>query len=153
MKRTLLIVLCFTALMPNSWAQKQWVDLSLTSGTLWASEPEIGYYSYEEAKITFGVNVPTKWQWKELYESCNVEQDIEHGITKGTWFRAKNGNSIYIPAQEIVDVGKKPRVEPFYWTFTTLHSDDIYAFFMNGNTAEFSIMKKHRQLSVILVSK
>lgn len=153
MKRILLTLLSIVALVSNIWAQKQWVDLGLPSGTLWASIPEEGYYTYNDAVEKFGINMPTKWQWQELYDCCDVEVDNKNGITKGTWFRGKNGNSLYISAQEIIDIGKKPHVAPFYWTFTTLFSDDIYAYFINGGVAEFSIMKKHRQLSIILVSK
>ena len=57
MKRILLILLSIVALVSNTWAQKQWVDLGLPSGTLWASIPEEGYYTYNDAVEKFGINM------------------------------------------------------------------------------------------------
>ena len=151
MKRILILALYMCAILPILHAEKVWVDLGLPSGTLWASEPEESYYTYLESVEKFGVNMPTKWQWMELYECSAKEKVYDHGNLRGIWFKAKNGNALFLPAKEIIDTGTKPRTQPFYWTFTTL--DETYVHYLNGNVGEFSIMKKKWKLSVILVSK
>lgn len=57
----------------------EYVDLGLPSGTLWADdyEKEEGsrmYIPYGRASL---LNIPTKDQWKELYDTCKWEFDID----------------------------------------------------------------------------
>ena len=79
------IALCFSS-------YGQYVDLGLPSGTLWKSANEKGFYGFEEAVVKFGNNLPEKWQWTELLNSCSW-----------TWTGAgfnivgPNGKSIFLP--------------------------------------------------------
>ena len=73
--------------------ERTWVDLGLPSGTLWASEPEAEYITYTEAVETYGVNLPTKWQWQELLESCLMDKDENGDIV----LTGKNGAALIIP--------------------------------------------------------
>ena len=83
----------FVCLSMGTMGQKTWVDLGLPSGTLWASEPEEVYITYSEAVQTFGINLPTKWQWQELLESCLMDKNEDGDIV----LTGKNGATLIIP--------------------------------------------------------
>ena len=57
--------------------KEEWVDLGLTSGTIWKSTNEVnpdgggGLYTFPEAKAAFGDQLPTKEQWEELNNECD----------------------------------------------------------------------------------
>lgn len=75
---------------------KEYVDMGLPSGTLWASENEEGYFTFDEAVEKFGNNLPARWQFCELVENCDCVFDIEKRalICKSKF----NGNTIEFPA-------------------------------------------------------
>ena len=73
----------------------QWVDLGLPSRTLWKSENETGYYSYNKALKKYGEKNPTDRQWWELMVHSTFVWD---SIKKGYKVVGPNGNSIFIPA-------------------------------------------------------
>lgn len=81
-----------TTVPAQSNSTQQYVDLGLPSGTLWKSANEKGFYGFEEAVVKFGNNLPEKWQWTELLNSCSW-----------TWTGAgfnivgPNGKSIFLP--------------------------------------------------------
>lgn len=60
-------VMCIFAL---SMFGQQYVDLGLPSGTLWKTQNESGYYTFDEAVNRFGSSLPTWDQYVELYNNC-----------------------------------------------------------------------------------
>lgn len=58
----------------------EYVDLGLTSGTLWASDflKEDGKRVYLPYCKTLSLNLPTEEQWKELKEECRWEYDVDN---------------------------------------------------------------------------
>ena len=77
----------------NEDAVNEYVDLGLSSGTLWKSVNEEGYYTFDEAVEKFGHNLPTKEQWDELKDNCDW-------VWKGAGYEVTgpNGNTIYLSA-------------------------------------------------------
>lgn len=77
----------------------KYVDLGLSSGTLWSNIDECeddfnygNFYTYGSASYKFGSNLPTKSQWEELYKECKwTWVDGEKGAFIVT---GPNGNSI-----------------------------------------------------------
>lgn len=66
-----------------------YVDLGLESGTLWKSENETGFYTYEDAMATFGGELPTQDQLVELRKMCNW-------IWQGDGYKVVGPNGQYI---------------------------------------------------------
>lgn len=75
------------------YVEKQFVDLGLPSGTLWANETEEGYYTYDEAIEKFQDNLPTIVDFAELVQYCKWERQEKSMLVTGP-----NGNSIILPA-------------------------------------------------------
>lgn len=77
------------------------VDLGLTSGTLWAKENAVRgdqkLFTFDEAIGLFGDKMPTAAQIVELATECKSEWIEENGKV-GRKFTGPNGNSIFIPA-------------------------------------------------------
>ena len=78
----------------------EYLDLGLSSGTLWSNQNEINkadpkynFFTYDEALALFGDKLPTKRQWEELKKECQWEW-----IGKGYNITGPNGNSITLPA-------------------------------------------------------
>ena len=92
-----------------------WVDLGLPSGTKWKSTNENGYYSNDEAKQRFGINLPTNKQCKELIYKCTWTWIGDGYIVTGL-----NGNSIFLPAAGETGgwVDNPQGSSGFYWTAT-----------------------------------
>ena len=132
--------------------EREWVDLALPSGTLWAAQPEEGYYTYDEARQTFGGQLPTEWQWNELIKSCDIHKD--YGKKSYLKFTGKNGNTLTIPSMGLMDVGSKPHdLDKFsFWSFTTAYYDDKYAFYFS-NLVEIRQANKSWRIPVLLVNK
>ena len=80
----------------------QFIDLGLPSGKLWATEnikDEKGneaYVSFDKAVETFGDKLPTKEDWKELFEHCIHQYDEGR---KGIVLTGPNGNTIFLPSK------------------------------------------------------
>ena len=72
-----------------------YVDLGLPSRRLWATENAPGYYTYDEAKAVFGLNLPKAAALVELWEECDWTWDNKK---KGMTVTGPNGNSIFLPA-------------------------------------------------------
>ena len=101
-----------------------YVDLGLSSGTLWKSENERnsadahGFYTYNDAMEMFGNSLPTKRQFEELSRQCTWTWD---GNKKGYFVEGPNGNSIFLPAQGDCDCDGELKYEGAYgdyWTST-----------------------------------
>lgn len=102
-----------------------YVDLGLSSGTLWRNQNEEGgYYTYEEALYQYRGSLPTKEQFEELKNACRWSwTDSEYKVV------GPNGNSITLPAAGCRDcVG---RVGSFgtYWVSTPDGSYSWYLYF------------------------
>jgi hypothetical protein len=101
-----------------------YVDLGLPSGTLWKSENEStqvgrdkGIYTFDEAVETFGDQLPTIAQWRELVSECEWKHEIGYTVV------GPNGNSITLttyPATRYcngnIDNGSSHRAR--YWSST-----------------------------------
>lgn len=120
---------------------RDWVDLGLPSGTLWASVPEENFYKWDDAVRIFGVNIPSEWQWKELIDSCSWE-DVDNG-----WLAiGKNGNSIFIPATGIANIDGKinhpSRDYGFYWSSKKINKKKAYGVFFDSAESISTIPNK-----------
>ena len=77
------------------------VDLGLPSGTMWKVKSEKiissqNAFTYNEAYLLFGKNIPTKKQCQELIEHCRFIEMLEKGKLSGYVVIGPNGNSIYL---------------------------------------------------------
>ena len=93
-KLFLLSMMCIAALVMNA---QSFVDLGLSSGTMWKDVNENGgFYTYEEAVSQFGNSLPTVEQWYELQTLCQWKRT-------GRMFKVTgpNGNSITLPAEGV----------------------------------------------------
>ena len=122
----------------------QFIDLGLPSGMLWAAEnikDEDGneaYVSFDKAVETFGNKLPTKEDWKELFEHCIHQYDEER---KGLVLTGPNGNAIFLPAEGFYDKDTKSSdiaesdigESGFYWSSSNYNGPLKYsAFFSSG---------------------
>jgi len=128
-----------------------YVDLGLPSGTMWKDNNENGLYNWESAANRYGSRIPTKEQWKELYQNCKWE-------TKGWAYKVvgPNGNYIILPLKGLYSDGRMKEVGSwgYYWTSTFC----ICACFLYGNSRfDFSETTSqfyyNRELSVRLIQK
>lgn len=69
------------------------VNLGLPSGTLWKKNNEEGLYTFDQAILFFGGQLPTKQQWEELQKLC-----VWIWIEGGYKVIGPNRESIFIPA-------------------------------------------------------
>jgi len=74
---------------------KQYIDMGVPSGILWAESNVNGYFEFEEAIERFGNELPTKEEFEELLDCCYHRWDKER---KGIEFLSKNGNTLFFPA-------------------------------------------------------
>lgn len=116
-------------------ARYGYVDLGLPSGTLWANEnvknrkKEDKFLSFDEALEDFGDKLPTKEDWQELIDYSRYEWNAQR---KGYDITGPNGNSIFLPASEIIidnirlEAGDTGR----YWSSTPDESNEADAFYL-----------------------
>jgi len=86
--------------------QPTFIDLGLPSGTLWAAENEPGYHQFDKAVKTFGDMLPPAEAWQELFNHCSHKWDNDR---KGYVLTARNGNSIFLPANGWQDWNKETK--------------------------------------------
>jgi uncharacterized protein (TIGR02145 family) len=114
----------------------QFVDLGLPSGRLWATEnikDENGneaYFTFDNAVNTFGKNLPSKEDWKELFDNSSYSWDEER---KGYDVTDPNGNSIFLPAAGyrgivVSNVGSYG----YYWSSVSNKNHAYYVLFGSG---------------------
>lgn len=106
-----------------------YVDLGLSSGTLWKiageNNGESPFFTYNQAVQKFGSELPTKEQYEELTRYCQwtIDEDGNYVAT------GKNGNSITIYANGYLDNGViKDEKNAYYWTSTMSDQDLPYHF-------------------------
>lgn len=134
--------------------EREWVDLALPSGTLWAAQAEEGFYNYPDAFKSFGVHMPTKAQWVELLNSVEMEKyDKNHLALKG-----KNGNFILIPLNGwIFKNGKPQNVGNFYgWAYSYYDKNTAWCVMLNEYNFPDSGLwtyKNSYKTTIILVNK
>ena len=85
---------------------REFIDLGLPSGRLWAAENEPGYHQFDEAVKTFGDMLPSAEAWKELFDHCGRKWDIDR---KGYVLTGPNGNTLFLPAQGWQDWNKRTK--------------------------------------------
>ena len=88
-----------------SFAQSEYVDLGLPSGTYWKKENVGGdsyvfrnsnyYYTYQDALKKFGNKLPTKEQYEELLKYCKWERNLNDN-DNGYKVIGPNGNYIIL---------------------------------------------------------
>lgn len=115
----------------NSDANLKFVDLGLPSGKLWATENiknengDENYYTFDEAVETFGKNLPSKEDWKELFDNCSYKWNKKK---KGYDITGSNGHSIFLPAAgcrygaSVCGVGR----HGYYWSSSVLNVNRAY---------------------------
>ena len=69
-----------------------YVDLGLPSGTLWRGTNESGFFTFDQAVVTFGKCLPSREQLTELKDSCKWSK-----VNGGYLVTGPNGNSIRFP--------------------------------------------------------
>ena len=121
---------------------KEWVDLGLPSGTLWAKTDAENSISFGSAIRLYGVYVPSKEQAEELQECCSRVWDSE---TKNIIMKGPNGNSIsfYCPfddtmfwlnTKESWDCGRCYHLgrDKRFWINDTFDTSSIRLHLVNG---------------------
>lgn len=115
-----------------------YVDLGLSSGTLWktsneenASDAEYAFFTYDEAVSQFGDKLPSREQWIELVNECDWTW-----TGMGYKVFGPNGKSISLPAAGCrFCSGSVSHVGSYglYWSSTPNGSEDAwYLYFFSG---------------------
>lgn len=105
-----------------------WVDLGLSSGTLWKDKneeggPMKGYYSYTQAINRFGRNLPSREQFEELKSECQWIW-----IDNGYQVIGPNGNSIVLPTTGRLVFSYVDAIEVgFYWSSTIVDFHETWS--------------------------
>jgi hypothetical protein len=117
----------------------KFVNLGLPSGKLWAAENaknengDEAHFTFDEAVETFGDKLPTKEEWKELFEHCIHQYDEGR---KGLVLTGPNGNAIFLPAKGFYDKDSKSYnvgESGFYWSSSDYNGPLKYsAYFSSG---------------------
>ena len=137
----------------------QFIDLGLPSGRLWAdrnvgSDSTWGtghYYQYDKA-MELGISLPTKDDFKELYDNCVWEwkENYFDGVN-GYKVIGNNGNSIFLPA---AGYGYGTSLDllgssGYYWSSSFLSSAGAYnLFFYSGAINPQNISSRFNGFSV-----
>lgn len=126
------------------------VDLGLSSGTLWKDKNEEGgFYTYDQAISKFGDKLPTKEQLEELKNSCQWTW-----TGNGYKVVGPNGQSIVLPAAGCRNCSGAVNVVGSignYWSSTPIGSD--YAWYLRFYSGKVNMYDYYRcyGLSVRLV--
>ncbi|MBR4838447.1 MAG: hypothetical protein IK004_08480 [Bacteroidales bacterium] len=126
------------------------VDLGLPSGTLWKDiNEEGGFYTYDQAVSKFGNKLPTKEQFEELKNSCQLTWN-----GSGYKVTGPNGNSIVLPAKgycycngSVDYVGSNG----YYWSSTPYSSENAWDLDFNSSEVYMDYYSRCYGQSVRLV--
>lgn len=116
---------------------KKFIDLGLPSGTLWASENEKGFFTFDKAVKWYKEILPTEDMLRELHDECKWQWNNKK---RGYMVTGKNGNSIFLPTKGFGLYGKffdlKKKSKGLYWSSTPydsvfagaieLHKDEVF---------------------------
>lgn len=121
---------------------KQFVDLGLPSGTLWASEPEEGCYTFDKAVKQFSDKLPTIVDFAELAHYCKWEWKNKSMVVTGP-----NGNSVTLPALGFRNSGSGALygVGDYgcYWSASPHPSNTNYAYYLRFHYSGYVIPASH----------
>lgn len=135
---------------------KEWVDLGLPSGTLWAKDNEEGYYTYYEAVEIFQDSLPTIIDFAELVHYCEWTWDKKR---KGMVVTGQNENSIFFPAvgYRFNDSGALHDVGSYgYYCSASPPSNSYHAYYLNffsGNVSPANNLNRSDGYSVRCIKK
>ncbi len=127
--------------------EKEFIDLGLPSGNLWATENEVGengqplYATYDEAVKQFGENLPTRDDWQELLDNVPHLWDKERN---GLLFVARNGKELFLSAQGLLGC---------YWSATAYDLYDAYGLLFSSNEAFTDYFYRDYERAVRLVQE
>ncbi len=144
-------VLCFIACNGNDPNDsKSFIDLGLSSGTLWRNQNEYSsqHYNYDDAILNFGKQIPLKEQWMELVNECTWSWS---GM--GYKVVGPNGNYIVLPAEGQLDgdYSDGDGEKGYYWTRSVIDSGSVFIFRFWEKNKSFDDATRDRMLSVRLV--
>ena len=135
----------------------KFVDLGLPSGKLWATENikdengDEAFFSFDDSVNAFGKNLPSKEDWKELFDNSSYSWNEER---KGYDVTGPNGNSIFLPAAGyrngigVRSVGS----DGYYWSSSVVYENDAYiVYFNSGNLYPQNSNARYLGFSVHLV--
>ncbi len=138
-------------------AEFTFVDMGLPSGKLWATENvkdengEEAFFTFDESVNTFGNNLPSWEDWKELFDNCSYKWNKQK---KGFDITGSNGNSIFLPAAgyrngvSMYNVGSCGR----YWSSSVYDENYAYnAFLYSGYLDPHDNSYRYNGFSVRLV--
>ena len=103
-----------------------YVDLGLSSGTLWKAKNEEGLLDFKTAKKKYNRDMPSIKQWEELQRVCQWEW-----IGDGYKVTGPNGKAIILPAAGYRNgSGQIGKVGTFgnYWSWTTKDKEEAWRF-------------------------
>lgn len=96
---------------------REYVDLGLPSGKLWATENEKGYFTFKKACKKFGDMMPSKEDFVELFRNCTCEWDYER---QGILFTGPNKKTLFFYASgyRLSSLGSMLQVgsNGYYWS-------------------------------------
>lgn len=126
-----------------------YVDLGLSSGTLWKDKNENGFFTYDEAVSRFGSKLPSKEKFEELTSDCKWEWN-----GSGYKVTGPNGNSIVLPASGFRFCDRGVSIEGFegyYWSSTPGGSDGAWDLLFDSGGARVRNYRRCHGQSVRLV--
>ena len=119
---------------------EKYVDLSLSSGTMWKTVNEKDFYTYDEAVSQFGNRLPTKAQWDELKAECQWSWN-----GSGYKVTGPNGNSIVLPASGGRDcAGSVNYVGSYGYCWSSTPGDSSGAWFLIFNSGGVFVRYSNR---------
>ena len=139
---------------------EEWVNLGLTSGTLWASRnvdaqnPESAGTHSNWSSVQ-ELSLPTREQWAELQSEC-VWSFCETNESAGFLLIGPNGNALFLPCAGYAMPQESVRdydVRGTYWTATEVSEDIAYSFCFKDaeDTIVEGLDKKELSYSIRLV--
>jgi hypothetical protein len=146
MKRIFFYLLA--GMMMPMFAQ-EYVDLGLSSATLWKSANEEGLYSFDEATAKFNYTLPSFGHWAELRYLCEWEW-----VETGYKVTGPNGNFIMLPNDgmkscdgQISSVG----LNGFYWSRTSYNAEKAYGGIFYVGRPQFAPLSRCAGYAVRLI--
>ena len=112
--------------------EEGWIDLGLSSGTLWKYAREEGTYTYEQAKMKYGDNLPTVEQANELIKECSWQN--AHSSPNSNVATGPNGNKLRFPDKDGMSVYHCSDGKTYFsssilfWTITTVNYNEAMIF-------------------------
>jgi hypothetical protein len=152
MKKIFLFSLIYLLAIPTMGQNSEYIDLGLSSGTLWKSVNEEDFYNHSTAMKKFGNQLPEKQHFVELKKECQWIWKDNYGYK----VIGPNGNSILLPAAgsrsfngDLTNVG----THGFYWSSTLDGSVQAWGLGIISNAVTIINYYTPSCLSVRLIQK